>query len=111
MRDILKAKHPPAAMIEQSAVLSGTPLEPPHPVRFETLTRDIATRAALYTHGAAGPSGVDADTWRQMCTGFGDTSDELCDALAACARRLATSYVDPISLEAYVSCHLIPLNN
>ena len=38
VRDIMKAKHPPAAMIEQSAVISGTPLEPPHPVRFETLT-------------------------------------------------------------------------
>ena len=44
-----------------------------------------------------------------MCTGFGDASDELCDSLDVCARWLATWYVDPNSLEAYVSCRLIPL--
>ena len=79
-------------------------------MQFETLTRDIARRAALNTRDAAGPSGVDADMWRQKCTGIGDASDELCDALAACAHWLTTLYVDPISLEAYVSCHLVPLN-
>ena len=41
---------------------------------------------------------------------LGNASDELCDALGACLRQLATLYVNPISLEAYVSCRLIPLN-
>ena len=45
-----------------------------------------------------------------MCTSFSECSDELCDALAKCARRLATTYVDPTSLEAYVACRLIPLD-
>ena len=45
-----------------------------------------------------------------MCTSFGDASNALCDALAACGRRLATTYVDPSSLVAYVSCRLITLD-
>ena len=62
------------------------------------------------THGAAGPSGIDADAWRWMCTAFSEASDLLCDALAASARRLATEHVDPVTLEAYVASKLIPLD-
>ena len=110
VRDILTAKHPPAAPAHPVAISQGDPPAPPHPIRFESLTRDVVRRAALNTHGAAGPSGVDADTWRRMCTGFGDASNDLCDAMASCARRLATSFVDPSSLQAYVSCRLISLD-
>ncbi|XP_065177350.1 uncharacterized protein LOC135808131 [Sycon ciliatum] len=110
VRDILVEKHPLAEPTQPAAVLPGTPPAPPHPVRFEALTRDVVRRAALSTHGAAGPSGVDADTWRRMCTGFGVASDDLCDAVASCARRLATSMADPWSLEAHTSCRLIPLD-
>ena len=80
------------------------------PIQFESLTRQVIRRAALNTHGSAGPSGVDADTWRRMCTAFSDVSDQLCEAIAACARRLAAMYVYPTSLEAYVACRLIPLD-
>ena len=110
VRDILTAKHPPAAPAHPVAISQGDPPAPPHPIRFESLTRDEVRLAALNTHGAAGPSGVDADTWRRMCTGFGDASNDLCDAMASCARRLATSFVDPSSLQAYVSCRLISLD-
>ena len=34
----------------------------------------------------------------------------LCDALIACARRIATKFIDPIALEAYVACRLVPLD-
>ena len=110
MRDILKDKHPPAEPLHLDAVIPGQAPAPPHPVLFESLTREVVRRAALHTQGAAGPSGVDADSWRRMCTSFGECSDELCDALAKCARRIATTYVDPTSLEAYVACRLIPLD-
>ena len=53
---------------------------------------------------------MDADGWRRMCTAFGDISDDLCDALASCARRIATQYVNPASMEAYTACRLIPLD-
>ena len=45
-----------------------------------------------------------------MCTSFSDASDQLCDGMAKCARRLATMFVDPISLEAYTACRCIPLD-
>ena len=64
----------------------------------------------MNTHGAAGPSGVDAENWRWMCTSFADTSDYLCDSLALCARRLPTTFVDPNALEAYLASRLIPLD-
>ena len=110
VRDILRDKHPQAEPLHLDAVIPGQAPAPPHPVLFESLTREVVRRAALHTQGAAGPSGVDADSWRRMCTSFGECSDELCDALAKCARRLATTYVDPTSLEAYVACRLIPLD-
>ena len=50
-----------------------------------------------------------ADEWQRMCTSFKATSDALCDALASCA-RIASNYIDPASLQAYVAYRLIPLN-
>ena len=37
-------------------------------------------------------------------------SNDLCSALAACARRICTTYVDPSGLMAYTACRLIPLD-
>ena len=49
--------------------------------------------------------------WRRLCTVFGAKSNDLCSALAACARRIcSTTYVDPIGLMAYTACRLIPLD-
>ena len=47
-----------------------------------------------------------------MVTAFSAASDTLCDSLASCARRLVTTYVDPLSLrvEAFTACRLIPLD-
>ena len=101
VRDILKEKHPPAQRASHSSIISEEPPEQPRPVLFESLTREVVRCAALNTHvrhGAAGPSGVDSDNWRRMCTSFGDASNALCDA------------VDPSSLVAYVSWRLIPLD-
>ena len=110
VREILEDKHPMAAPLHQEAVMSGPLPIPPHAMRFASLTRETVRRATLHTHGAAGPSGMDADAWRHMCTSFGDASDTLCDAIAKCAQRLATTYIDPASLDAYVASRLIPLN-
>ena len=86
------------------------PPNPPHPVQFEALTRQVICQAALHTTGAAGPSGVDADCWRLMYTLFADVSDQLCDALVARARHIASTHIDPSSLIAYIACRLIPLD-
>ena len=67
-------------------------------------------KSVLNTNGAAGPSGMDANGWRRICSSFHCASDALCDALALCARRIATTAIDPSSLEAYTACRLIPLD-
>ena len=47
---------------------------------------------------------------RRLCTAFGQKSNDLCSSLAAVARRICTTFVDPSSLMAYTSCRLIPLD-
>ena len=106
----VREKHPAASPLNEDAVMDGEPLPQPHPVIFTALNRDVVRQAALRTHGAAGPSSMDAANWRKICTSFHSASDVLCDALVTCARRIATKDVDPISVEAYVACRLVPLN-
>ena len=60
--------------------------------------------------GAAGTSGLDAAACKRLCTSFKSTSSELCDTLAAVARRRSTCYVDPNGLSAFVACRLIALD-
>ena len=81
-----------------------------HPVVFEGITADLIRQCALQTEGAAGPSGVDAMNWRRFCNAFGQKSNDLCSALAALAKRICTTYVDPSGLMAYTACRLIPLD-
>ncbi len=45
-----------------------------------------------------------------MVTRFIVMSNKRCNALAAVARRLCLTSVDPNGLSAYVACRLIPLN-
>jgi len=47
---------------------------------------------------------------KKLCTDFWGASDTLCDPLSAVARRLATESVDPASLAAFTTCHLIALD-
>ena len=109
--DILAEKHPPAGRIDAAALVT-TAHEPPevHPVLFNRLNGLIIRNAALRTQGSAGPSDVDSGGWRRMCTAFHRQSTDLCSAIAAVGRRLATVIVDPAALSAYLSCRLIPLN-
>ena len=82
-------------------------------VQLETFywTGDVVKRASLHTHGAAGPSRVDAYAWRLMCTSFKEASVGLCEALASVAHHLSTSLVDdPAVLMPFVACRLIPLD-
>ena len=65
---------------------------------------------ALRTEGAAGPSGIDAQGWRHLCSSFQQASLELCEALACVCKWICSSYVDPCGLTAFAGCRLIALN-
>lgn len=58
--------------------------------------------------GSAGPSGLDSGYWRRLCSCFSASTD-LCDAIALFTCRLCTSFLDPSSLSAFVTCRLITL--
>ena len=80
-------------------------------ILFEQFTGDLIRWAALHTHGAVGPSGVDAYTWQQLRFSFGLAFVNLCNSLAAVACRLCVDDVDSAELMAFVACRLIPLDN
>ena len=66
--------------------------------------------AALRTNGAAGPSCLDAASWRRLCTSFKSASNDLCHSLAITARRLCTDFVDPTAIAPFLACRLIALD-
>ena len=65
---------------------------------------------ALKSEGAAGPSGADAADWRRFCSSFHGASAALCESIAALARRLCTSFLDPSGFSAFLVCRLIALD-
>ena len=65
---------------------------------------------ALQMDGAAGPSGLDSNSWKQILTSFKSHSTNLCHTLPTLAKCLCTSLVDPSSLSSFVACHLIALD-
>ena len=133
VKTVLQEKHPDAASIDPEALINS-PLDFQqdfYPSLFDNITPEIIRACALHTEGTPGPSGVDAVSWRRFCmafreksnelcvdavswrrfcTAFGEKSNELCAAVAALAKRIATTYVDPVSLVTYTACKLIQLN-
>ena len=110
VRDVLEDKHPDPQPAHPEALLRGANNEDFHSAIFENITGEVIQAAALHTQGAAGPAGLNALSWRRLCTAFGQKSNYLCAALAAVARRIFTTYIDPSALQAYTSCCLIPLD-
>ena len=109
--DCLHFEHPQGQPISSSDYIY--PLQSdfdPHPVIFEKLTGSLIKSVAHCTRGSAGPSGIDAAEWRRLCSCFKRSSDELCSALAAVARRLCSEYVDPAGLSTFVASRLIALD-
>ena len=89
--DVLKNKHPQGKAAPRDAL-----------VFFRS--------TALRTSGSAGPSGLDAKTWRSMCTSYGKESDDLCHSLVLMARLLASSLVDPGGLAPLLASRLVALD-
>ena len=111
VRDILKDKHPPPEPPYPDVFLNNDVADSDfHPVIFESITAEVIRKSAILSQDSAGPSSMDALTWRRLCTAFGEKSNELCSAIAAFAKRICTTYVDPSSLMAYTSCRLVPLD-
>ena len=65
VRDVLVDKHPPGQPAHPESLIDDVPPEV-HPVLFESIDASMLRSAALRTTGAAGPSGLDAISWRRL---------------------------------------------
>lgn len=108
-RDLLKDKHPAATNPDANCLIDGE-VVPVNNIIFDGLNANTIRNAALHTHGATGPSGLDAYAWRRMCSCFKSASNNLCAALASVGRRISTTSVNPEGLSAFIACRLIPLD-
>ena len=85
------------------------------PLIFSNIDESSITKAALKTRGSAGPSGLDADGWRRILISknFGKTGNDFRTAVAKMTRTLCTQIInnETNTLEAYIACRLIPLEN
>ena len=104
-RDILNDKHPKGKAPLSSILVDGI-AEPTNPILFNDLNADTILQAAMHTQGAAGPSELDPQAWRRMCSSFESASTSLCNALAGVGKRIAASLVHPEGLSALVACRL-----
>ncbi len=109
--EILEDKHPPSQPATLEAIVDKDP-EPVHHVVFYSIDAQRKKSMALRTEGAraAGPSGVDAAGWRRLCCSFGRASQDLCESVAATARRLCTCLVDPKTISPILASRLIALD-
>ena len=110
VRDALRAKHPPAQPLLRECLSSTVDTPAVHPIVFDALDASVVRAAALRTVGAAGPSGIDARSWRRLCTSFRAASDELCSAIASFARRLCATFLSLDILSPFLACWLIALD-
>ena len=109
VRETLVSKHPPSAPVSPDTLIHGT-TEQPHPVIYDSIDGRLIHTMALKTKGAAGPSGLDAYSWRRLCTSFKSASDSLCHSLAQVARRLCSTHIDPKAMDTFLACRLVALD-
>ena len=110
LRD-LKKKHPEPSPIKENSLLNG-PIENIPASYFDTIDESMVQSAARLTKGAGGPSQMDDQQYRKilLSTKYKKEGGDLREEIASLAKKLASSFVDPKSIEALISCRLIPLN-
>ena len=104
-------KHPSPAPIQEDALLHG-PVNRVPSNYFDTIDEQTIAKAAQLTKGAAGPSHVDAKQYRHILLSnkFKAENKQLREQIANLAKKLATTIVDPSTLEAFICCRLVPLD-
>lgn len=76
----------------------------------DALDAALIRSIALKTKGTAGPSSLDAYTWRRLRTSFKAASDNLCHSIALVAKRLCTTLIEPECIARLPACRLIALD-
>ena len=106
----LQKKHPEPAPIEDGALLHGPVHQTPSNY-FDEIDEQTILKASKLTKGAGGPSHMDAEQYRHILISskYKKEGKDMREQIAALARKLASSYIDPDTIESLACCRLIPL--
>lgn len=110
--ELLKIKHPASKNIVNEDVLLQGPLQTVERVIFNVIDETMVLKAAQTTRGGSGPSGIDADGWRQILTSkdYGDSGNDLRKAIAALVKAICIDKIDNFSLAPLMASRLVPLD-
>ena len=109
--NLLKQKHSCQSEADKHFLFHDIP-QSIHKVKYECIDAEFIGNTSLRTRGESGPSGMDADVWRRILTSnsFGQSSTNMCMALANVAKKLCVESDQTDSLEAFLASRLIPLD-
>ena len=107
----LQGKHPKPVPIKEKSLLQG-PMDKVPASYWDAIDESMIATAARLTKGSGGPSQLDAEQFRHIILSkkFKKESKDLREQMVLLAKNLATTLVDPKSIEAFVACRLIALN-
>ena len=106
--DVLRDKYPTPVEPPETVLLEND-AAPVNDIVFEGVSAAGINWVAGSMKGSGGPSGLDVQAWQRMLSAFKGASSNLAAALAAAAKRIRTTDVDPASLSAFVAARLVAL--
>ena len=103
---LLQQKHPCQSESDKHFLFDNI-----HKIKYECIDAEVIRNITLCTRGGLGPSGMDANGWRILTSdSFGQSSTNICMALANVAKKLWVKSDQTDSLEAFLASRLIPLD-
>ena len=106
----LKQKYPKPLPILENILLNG-PANKVLPCYFDNIDEEMVLKVSSLTKGAGNPSQLDAMQYHHLLSSHKCKveNNELRTQIAILARKLTTETLNPLTLEANVTCRLIPL--
>ena len=100
----LQEKHPKPALIKEGSLLQG-PIDKAPASYWDAIDESMIATATRLTKGSGGPSQLDAGQFRHIILSkkFKKESKDLREQMVLLAKNLATTLVDPKSIEAFVA--------
>ena len=106
----LTQKHPKCKTATQKILLNGI-LQNIHSVKFQSIDEEMITKATIRTKAGSGPLRYGCRWLTVLASNnFGSSSSDLRKAFANIVQKLCTYLAETHTIEAFLSCRLIPLD-
>ena len=102
--------YPDRRPLQESVLKEDPGSSQPHQVIYDKIPAQMIRSIVLKMTGSAGPSGLDTNRWKRICSSFSRESDDLCSTIARMTRHLCNEYVDPEGVSCLLACRLIALD-